>query len=142
MPTWRGLAGENSATSRVRVLNRRVAEPVATAPQDTAVTGLAAEYGGPVAMKLAIVVRADLEMGRGKIAAQVAHAAVAATLASFGGAVFYSWPAKGQPKGVLKAPTWGLLTDVIARARAAGLPVQVVHDAGRTHGASGPVACW
>ncbi len=82
-------------------------------------------------MKLAIVVRADLEMGRGKIAAQVAHAAVAATLASFGGAVFHSWLANGQPKVVLKAPTGELLTDVIARARAAGLPVQVVHDAGR-----------
>src|SRR5260221_4112936 len=124
MPTWRGLAGGNSATSRVRVLNRRVAEPVATAPQDTAVTGLAAEYGGPVAMKLAIVVRADLEMGRGKIAAQVAHAAVAATLASFGGAVFHSWLANGQPKGVLKAPPGEMLTDGIARARAPRLPVQ------------------
>src|SRR5258708_40016567 len=122
MPTWRGLAGANSATSRVRVLNRRVAEPVATAPQDTAVTGLAAEYGGPVAMKLVVVVRADLEMGCGKIAAQVAHAAVAATLASFGGAVFHSWLEDGPPKGGLRAPTGGVLDDILPRARAAALP--------------------
>ena len=92
-------------------------------------------------MKLVLVVRADLEMGRGKIAAQVAHAAVAATLASFGGAVFHSWLENGQPKLVLKAPTGELLTDVIARARAAGLPVQVVHDAGRTQVGSGTMTC-
>src|SRR5260370_7108669 len=85
--------------------------------------GWAAEYGGPVAMKLAIVVRADLEMGRGKIAAQVAHAAVAATLASFGGGAFHSWLADGQPKVGLKAPTGEPLTDVTPRAPAPRLPV-------------------
>src|SRR6266851_2336844 len=40
MPTQGGRAGANSATSRVRVLNRRAEEPDATAPKDTAVTGL------------------------------------------------------------------------------------------------------
>jgi len=92
-------------------------------------------------MKLVLVVRADLEMGRGKIAAQVAHAAVAATLASFGGTVFRSWLENGQPKVVLKAPTGEVLNDIIARARAVGLPVQVVHDAGRTQVDSGTMTC-
>src|SRR5258705_5713187 len=142
MPTRGGLAGANSATSRVRVLNRRAEEPDVTAPQDTAVAGWAATYGGPVAMKLAVVVRADLEMGRGKIAAQVAHAAVAATLASFGGAVFHSWLETGQPKVVLKAPTGELLNEVIARARAAGRPVPVAHDAGRTQVSVSTITCW
>jgi peptidyl-tRNA hydrolase, PTH2 family len=92
-------------------------------------------------MKLVLVVRADLEMGRGKIAGQVAHAAVAATLASFGGGVFNSWLENGQPKVVLKAPTGEVLNDIIALARAVGLPVQVVHDAGRTQVASGTMTC-
>lgn len=92
-------------------------------------------------MKLVLVVRTDLSMGRGKIAAQVAHAAVAAALASLGGAVFHSWLEAGQPKVVLRVPTGELLADVIARARAAGLPVQVVHDAGRTQVATGTLTC-
>ena len=44
-----------------------------------------------MAAKLAVVLRADLGMGRGKIAAQAAHAAVAATLANLGGPDFTTW---------------------------------------------------
>ncbi len=94
-----------------------------------------------MAMKLALVVRTDLEMGRGKIAAQVAHAAVAAVLACFGGAVFHKWLEDGQPKVVLKAPTAEVLNDVIDRARAAGLPVELVLDAGRTQLTAGTLTC-
>jgi PTH2 family peptidyl-tRNA hydrolase len=92
-------------------------------------------------MKLALVVRTDLDMGRGKIAAQVAHAAVAATLACFGGAVFHRWLEDGQPKVVLKAPTAEVLNDIIRRARAARLRVELVHDAGRTQVAAGTLTC-
>jgi PTH2 family peptidyl-tRNA hydrolase len=92
-------------------------------------------------MKLALVVRTDLDMGRGKIAAQVAHAAVAAVLACLGGAVLHKWLEDGQPKVVLKAPTAEVLSDVIEQARAAGLPVQLVHDAGRTQVSAGTLTC-
>lgn len=94
-----------------------------------------------MAMKLALVVRTDLDMGRGKIAAQVAHAAVAATLASLGGAVCYGWLEAGQPKVVLKATTADQLDEIIRQARAAGLPVQLVHDAGRTQVQAGTLTC-
>jgi PTH2 family peptidyl-tRNA hydrolase len=94
-----------------------------------------------MAMKLALVVRADLDMGRGKIAAQVAHAAVAATLAGLGGSVFHSWLEAGQPKVVLKVATAEQLDDIITQARAAGLPVQLVHDAGRTQVTAGTLTC-
>jgi PTH2 family peptidyl-tRNA hydrolase len=94
-----------------------------------------------VAVKLALVVRADLGMGRGKIAAQAAHAAVAAALARQGSADFTAWRLAGQPKVVLKVLSEEQLRDVTRQAREAGLPVEVVHDAGRTQVAAGTPTC-
>ncbi len=92
--------------------------------------------------KLVVVVRADLGMGRGKIAAQAAHAAVAAALAAIGTPAFAAWLRDGQPKVVLRAGSAAEL-DAIApgQAAAAGLPVQVIHDAGRTQVAEGTATC-
>lgn len=91
--------------------------------------------------KLIIVVRADLGMGRGKVAAQAAHAAVAAALASVGTAAFRAWLRDGQPKVVLRADGEDHLHAIAGQARAAGLPVQVVRDAGRTQVAEGTATC-
>src|SRR5258708_34568889 len=91
-------------------------------------------------MKLALVVRTDLDMGRGKIAAQVAHAAVAAALTCLGSAACRKRREDGQPKVVLKAPAAGVLNDVINRARAAGLPGELVPDAGPTQVTAGKPA--
>lgn len=91
--------------------------------------------------KLVLVVRADLGMGRGKIAAQVAHAAVAAALASHGSDDFAGWLRDGQPKVVLRATSAEQLRQIAAQGRAAGLPVEVVHDAGRTQLAPGTATC-
>ena len=85
-----------------------------------------------MAVKLALVARADLGMGRGKIAAQVAHAAVAAVLANGGSRDFAAWLAEGQPKVVLKVASAEQLAEVVRAAVAAGLPVELVRDAGRT----------
>ena len=101
----------------------------------------ATEIVATVAVKLVVVVRTDLGMGRGKIAAQVAHAAVAATLASLGTTDFAAWLAEGQPKVVLKVGTAGQLEDVVRQARASGLPVEVVSDAGRTQVTPGTLTC-
>ena len=84
-----------------------------------------------MAAKLALVVRTDLDMGRGKIAAQVAHAAVAAVLATSRSRDFAAWLAEGQPKVVLKVTSAEQLLDVARRARAARLPVELIQDAGR-----------
>jgi PTH2 family peptidyl-tRNA hydrolase len=94
-----------------------------------------------MAVKLAVVVRADLDMGRGKIAAQVAHAAVAAVLANLGTDDLAGWLRDGQPKVVLKATSAEQLEDVIDQAKAAGLPIELVHDAGRTQVAPGTLTC-
>jgi PTH2 family peptidyl-tRNA hydrolase len=92
-------------------------------------------------VKLALVVRTDLGMGRGKIAAQVAHAAVAATLRGFGGAAVAGWLQDGQPKVVLRAGGEDELSRLCAAAETAGLPVAVVRDAGRTQVPAGSLTC-
>lgn len=94
-----------------------------------------------MARKLALVVRADLAMGKGKLAAQVAHAAVLAVLTTAGGPDFRGWLDDGQPKVVLKVPDDDALGQVIAAAQAAGLPATAVHDAGRTQLEPGTRTC-
>jgi PTH2 family peptidyl-tRNA hydrolase len=42
---------------------------------------------------------------------------------------------------VLKVATAEQLDDIITQARAAGLPVQLVHDAGRTQVTAGTLTC-
>jgi PTH2 family peptidyl-tRNA hydrolase len=91
--------------------------------------------------KLVLVVRADLGMGRGKIAAQASHAAVAATLASIGTPDLAAWLRDGQPKVVLRAGSEQELSAIAEQAAEANLPVQVIHDAGRTQVAEGTPTC-
>ena len=91
--------------------------------------------------KLALLVRTDLGMARGKIAAQVAHAAVAAVLAAAGSPDCALWLAEGQPKVVLRVASGTELCQVADAARAAGLPVQVIRDAGRTQVPPGTPTC-
>jgi len=91
--------------------------------------------------KLVLIVRADLGMGRGKIAAQAAHAAVAAALASIGMPALKAWLRDGQPKVVLRAGSEEELHAIANQAAEAGLPVQVIHDAGRTQVAEGTPTC-
>jgi PTH2 family peptidyl-tRNA hydrolase len=91
--------------------------------------------------KLALVVRTDLAMGKGKIAAQAAHAAVAAVLANLGTEGAAAWLDDGQPKVVLRVPDGDALLSVCADAEAAGLPTQRVEDAGRTQVSAGTLTC-
>ena len=94
-----------------------------------------------MAAKLVLLVRTDLGMSLGKIAVQAAHAAVAAALAARGSSDFAAWLADGQPKVALRVADDEELSRVAAAARAAGLPVEVVRDAGRTQLAPGTPTC-
>ncbi len=94
-----------------------------------------------MAEKLVVLVRTDLGMGRGKIAAQVAHAAVIAALAAQESRDFAAWLEEGQPKVVLRVSDGEQLSAVATAAGAAGLPVHVVRDAGRTQLAPGTATC-
>ena len=82
-------------------------------------------------MKQVMAARADLGMGAGKLAAQVAHGSLMAYEETGEGAR-RSWKGQGQTKVVLKVNGEDELLDVADRARAAGLPYAVVRDAGRT----------
>ncbi|KAL4444368.1 hypothetical protein ABPG75_012105 [Micractinium tetrahymenae] len=91
-------------------------------------------------LKMVLVVNAELKMGKGKIGAQCAHAAVGAVEALHArswGAVLQHWEACGQPKICLQANSTAELRQLAADASAKGLPTFVVQDAGRTQVAPG-----
>jgi len=81
--------------------------------------------------KLAIIVNTALKMKKGKIAAQVGHGAVSATLAS-NPALLDAWFSSGQAKVCLKGIDDKHLLELKKKAEAASLPVVKILDAGRT----------
>lgn len=89
-------------------------------------------------MKQAIVARSDLDMGQGKLAAQVAHASLNA-YENTDPEVRNEWRTTGQTKVVLKVGGESALLDIADQARRRGLPVAVVRDAGRTQLEAGTV---
>jgi len=91
-------------------------------------------------MKQVIVVNERLRLPRGKLAAQVAHAAVGAQLTANPNATA-SWLALGMPKVVFAGRSVEHLLELEALARSAGLPVLLVQDAGRTVVPEGTVIC-
>lgn len=96
-----------------------------------------------VEFKQVMVVRRDLGMGTGKIAAQVAHAAVmgAEKTKAQKREWFDTWFATGQAKVVLKVQSMEDLTEVRKRAESLKLPVVQVQDSGLTQIPSGTTTC-
>jgi len=83
--------------------------------------------------KLILVIRTDLKMGKGKVAAQCSHAAVAAYKAARKHPkILRAWEESGQAKITLKVDNETALTEIAKQARAAGLLSNVVQDAGHT----------
>jgi PTH2 family peptidyl-tRNA hydrolase len=91
-------------------------------------------------VKQVIVVDEALRLPRGKLAAQVAHASVAAFLAA-APEVQRAWLRAGMPKVVVAAHDPDVLTDLHDRARAAGLAASLIRDAGRTVLEPGTLTC-
>ncbi|MEB3862016.1 MAG: peptidyl-tRNA hydrolase Pth2 [Desulfurococcales archaeon] len=89
-------------------------------------------------VKQTIVLRRDLGMGRGKAAAQAAHASCEAVFRILDSREprwmewLRAWRAGGQVKVVLRVDSEDELVRVYGEAQALGLPASLVSDAGRT----------
>ena len=93
--------------------------------------------------KQVIIVRRDVKMGTGKVAAQVAHAAVmgAEKVKAYKREWFEAWFNEGQAKVVLKVKTIEELMEIRKRADQLCLPVVQVQDKGLTQIPSGTITC-
>ena len=89
---------------------------------------------GEMEYKLVIVIRDDLKMTPGKLAAQVAHAAVTCVLEAKAKKAkwFSEWYREGQRKVVLRASDVDELRSLRELAARASLPVALITDAGLT----------
>ena len=80
---------------------------------------------------MALIVRTDLDMSRGKIVAQAAHAAVEVALKARGTAMFERWRQAGSRKISLIGPNLETIDDISSKC-AHGIVSHVVKDAGHT----------
>ena len=82
-------------------------------------------------MKQVIVIRVNLKMGKGKIAAQASHA----SLEAYRNAGFFAkkkWDVIGQKKVVLKAGSEKEMIDLYRKALSMGMKPALIRDAGKT----------
>ena len=93
---------------------------------------------------MALIVRTDLGMGHGKVAAQCAHASVAAVEKCMEGSNtrwaywLQRWlEVDSSSTATYKVSSEGALPKLAAAAKAAGVPYYLVRDAGRTQIAAG-----
>lgn len=90
---------------------------------------------------MVIVARSDLKLSKGKLAAQVGHAAVDCTLKAmkYDRRAFDGWHGEGQKKSVLKVASEKDLYPLKAAAEKAGLSTALIKDAGHTEIPAGTV---
>lgn len=89
--------------------------------------------------KMMLVVNTELNMGKGKIAAQCCHAAVGCykRATKLCPAALSAWERTGCAKIALKCPTTEELEIIAAKALSKDIPFYLVEDAGRTQIAAG-----
>jgi len=82
-------------------------------------------------MKQAIVMRTDLKMGKGKIAAQACHACLE-SYKKTDKKTIREWESVGQKKVVLKISSEQELMELYFIIKESGLPCSLITDAGHT----------
>jgi PTH2 family peptidyl-tRNA hydrolase len=85
-------------------------------------------------LKQAIIIRTDLGMGKGKIAGQVAHAAVQAaeSIRRYCPDWYYSWLDEDQTRIILKVDNEVKLQELARNAFDSNINPAKIYDAGRT----------
>ena len=93
--------------------------------------------------KLVIVMRTDIKMSKGKMAAQAGHAAVsAAEYARKNRPEWWMpWISEGQCKIAVKAKSEQEINELERKARNAGLPVALIVDRGLTEIPPNTITC-
>ena len=93
--------------------------------------------------KLAVAVRKDLNMGKGKIAVQVGHAAVTASEETRKKRPEWwkAWINEGQCKVVVKVKSESELEQLRRGAEELGLVAEIIHDSGLTQVEPGTATC-
>ncbi|MBU0590667.1 peptidyl-tRNA hydrolase Pth2 [Candidatus Micrarchaeota archaeon] len=94
--------------------------------------------------KQIIVIRNDLKMGKGKLAAQSSHASLSAykKVAKSDPEITHEWEMEGQMKVVLKVQSEKELIEYFQKAKDADIPCVLIHDAGHTQVEPGSVTCF
>jgi PTH2 family peptidyl-tRNA hydrolase len=92
---------------------------------------------------MVVIVRKDLKMRIGKIAAQVGHAAISLyrKLVDSHPEVAQAWAGTDFPKRIFYCPNEQRMDAVREQAKQLGYKTAVIHDAGRTQIASGSATC-
>ena len=91
-------------------------------------------------MKQAILVRGDLKLPKGKLAAMVAHAAVECVLNTSNYKIS-KWIDEGMPKIILKVKDLTELKTYLLKAKAQNLVTALIKDAGKTVLKPGTITC-
>ncbi|KAA8916217.1 hypothetical protein TRICI_001614 [Trichomonascus ciferrii] len=130
-----GLAGFYIGTKSVEpiVVRADVDEEEADDADKGAFSGTSEEC------KMVLVVRSDLKMGKGKVAAQCAHAAVACykSIARTNPEILQRWETLGQAKVTLKCNSEEEMNLLQGIAKSLNITARIIHDAGRTQIAAG-----
>lgn len=90
---------------------------------------------------MAIIVRSDLKLPKGKIASQCSHAAVVCYIKSksYNSHIVDKWIQEGQPKVIVKVENLEALELLQKKAHDVGIICDVIRDAGKTVVAPGTI---
>lgn len=93
--------------------------------------------------KQVIVVRKDLKLSRGKLAAQASHASVSSALKVMKSnkKIFNKWLGQGQKKIVLYVKNTRELNKLCRKARKLKIPFEKIRDMGLTEVKKGTLTC-